>query len=47
MKTEKNLNRYEAPQVSVVELILEQTILQASINPDDPTVTNPGMGWGD
>lgn len=47
MKREKNLNLYEAPQMSVVELIHEQTILQASIDLDDPTVTNPDMGWGD
>ena len=47
MKTEKDLNLYEAPQMSVVELILEQTILQGSVDSDDPTVTNPGMGWGD
>ena len=50
MKTEKNQNPYEAPQMSVVELLLEQTILQASGDPDDsddPTITNPGMGWGD
>ena len=47
MKTEKDQNPYEAPQMSVVELLLEQTILQASGDPDNPTVTNPGMGWGD
>ena len=44
MKTEKDLNLYEAPKMSVVELLLEQAILQAS---GDPTITNPGMGWGD
>ena len=47
MKTEKDQNPYEAPQMSVVELLLEQAILQASGDPDNPTVTNPGMGWGD
>ena len=47
MKTEKDQNPYEVPQMSVVELLLEQAILQASGDPDDPTVTNPGMGWGD
>ena len=47
MKTEKGQNPYEAPQMSVVELLLDQAILQASGDPDDPTVTNPGMGWGD
>ena len=47
MKTEKDQNPYEAPQMSVVELLLDQAILQASGDPDDPTVTNPGMGWGD
>jgi hypothetical protein len=49
MKTEKDQNPYENPQMSVVELLLEQTILQASGDPDDsdaPTITNPGMGWG-
>ena len=47
MKTEKDQNPYEAPQMSVVELLLEQAILQTSGEPDNPTVTNPGMGWGD
>jgi hypothetical protein len=46
MKTEKDQNPYETPQMSVVELLLEQAILQASGDPDDPTVTNPDMGWG-
>ena len=47
MKTEQSLNLYETPQMSVVELLLEQTILQVSgDDPDDPTITNPGMGWG-
>lgn len=47
MKTEKDQNSYETPQMSVVELLFEQAILQASGDPDDPTVTNPGMGWED
>jgi|MGYP003296801032 hypothetical protein len=41
MKSERELFVYETPQISVVELVLEQTVLSAS----DPTITNPDMGW--
>lgn len=44
MKTEKNQNLYDKPQMNVVELVLEQCILQTS---GDPDVTNPDMRWGD
>lgn len=47
MITEKDQNSYETPQMSAVELLLEQAILQASGDPDDPTFINPGMGWDD
>lgn len=44
MKIEKDINLYVAPQMSVIELLLEQTILQTS---GDPEITNPDMGWGE
>ena len=43
MKSERELFVYETPQMSVVELVLEQAVLSAS----DLTITNPDMGWGD
>lgn len=43
MKREKDSPIYEAPEIRVIELILEQLILTSS----DPSVTNPDMGWGD
>ena len=49
MKTEKDLNLYETPEMDVIELLLEQSILTVSEgqgDQDDPDVTIPGMGWG-
>lgn len=43
MKSERELTVYETPQMSVVELLLEQAVLSTS----DPTITNPDMGWDD
>ena len=43
MRIAKELLAYETPQMSVIELVLEQAVLSAS----DPTITNPNMGWGE
>ena len=36
------MNLYDTPQITVVKLVLEQSVLQSS---GDPDITNPDMGW--
>ena len=42
MKMVNELFAYETPQVEVIEVEVEKGFATT----DDPTITNPDMGWG-
>ena len=45
MNTKKDEMVYVAPQVEVIEVQVERGFAGSNGN-EDPTITNPEMGWG-